>query len=112
MTLLIALLIFLFPAPSHAETNVASWYGGRPHGRTTASGETYDERKFTAAHPSLPFGTILLVCCEYCTFVRVIDRSPVDDGSDLYISRAAARLIGWTAPVPELVWTQVIDVPE
>ncbi|MEG0697409.1 MAG: septal ring lytic transglycosylase RlpA family protein, partial [Algoriella sp.] len=38
-------------------TGVVSWYGGKFHGRKTASGEKYDKDELTAAHKSLPFGT-------------------------------------------------------
>ena len=107
MFFLIAVLIFLLPSPTYGETQVASWYGARPHGRATASGEPFDERKFTAGHPTLPFGTFLLVCFEHCSIVKVNDRSP-DSSGYLYITRAAANSIGWTAPVPELLWTEVI----
>ena len=71
MVILIALLIFLFPSPTYGETQVASWYGARPHGRATASGEPFDERKFTAGHPTLPFGTFLLVCFEYLSLIHI-----------------------------------------
>ncbi|PKL11129.1 MAG: septal ring lytic transglycosylase RlpA family lipoprotein, partial [Spirochaetae bacterium HGW-Spirochaetae-6] len=39
----------------------SSWYGGRFHGRKTASGEIFDQNKLTAAHRTLPFGTVLKV---------------------------------------------------
>ena len=42
-----------------AEAGMASWYGGKFHGRTTASGETYDKWAMTAAHKTLPFGTMV-----------------------------------------------------
>jgi len=44
-------------SPQGAMTGEASWYGKQYQGRPTASGEPYDRRKLTAAHPSLPFGT-------------------------------------------------------
>ena len=42
----------------------ASWYGPRFHGRLTANGETYDQMAYTAAHKSLPFGTLLKLTNE------------------------------------------------
>src|SRR5262245_34634491 len=41
----------------HALNGTASWYGPRFHGKKTASGEIYDQRKLTAAHKTLPLGT-------------------------------------------------------
>src|SRR5262245_35107681 len=50
---------FFRPPPSSAPTQVgvASWYGPGLHGGSTASGERFDSRELTAAHPSLPLGT-------------------------------------------------------
>src|SRR5579863_2976804 len=45
--------------PRLAETGTASWYGAWHQGRRTANGERFDARAFTAAHRSLPFGTVL-----------------------------------------------------
>lgn len=45
------------PKALHKEVGEASWYGPGFHGRETASGETFDQKKMTAAHPSLPMGT-------------------------------------------------------
>ncbi|OQW69761.1 MAG: hypothetical protein BVN35_18740 [Proteobacteria bacterium ST_bin11] len=44
-------------AATHKEVGEASWYGPGFHGQETASGETFDQKKLTAAHPSLPMGT-------------------------------------------------------
>ena len=57
----------------------ASWYGGKFHGRPTASGETYDKNKLTAAHRTLPMGTRLRVTNldnGRSVVVRVNDRYP------------------------------------
>ena len=43
--------------PVHKEVGEASWYGPGFQGKETSSGETYDQGKMTAAHPSLPMGT-------------------------------------------------------
>jgi rare lipoprotein A len=42
---------------SKKQEGVASWYGPKHHGKTTASGQRFDQNALTAAHPSLPFGT-------------------------------------------------------
>ena len=62
-----------------SETGMASWYGNPYHGRTTASGETYDMNELTCAHPTLPFGTRLRVQNldnGRSVTVRVNDRGP------------------------------------
>lgn len=78
---------------------VASWYGERFRGRTTACGESYDPDGLTAAHRELPCGTRLRVehGGEGVT-VTVTDRGPFVEGRFLDLSRAAfARL----APLEE-----------
>ncbi len=58
---------------------MASWYGPRFHGRQTESGERFNMNEFTAAHPSLPFGTQLRVTHEATgksVIVLINDRGP------------------------------------
>ena len=50
-----------WPAHAAGQCGVASWYGPGFHGRLTASGERFDQNAMTAAHRSLPFGTIVTV---------------------------------------------------
>ena len=79
--------------PAHAET--ASWYGPGFHGRKTASGERFDQHARTAAHKTLPFGTLLAVTHKGKTIVvRVNDRGPFVHGREIDLSAAAAREIG------------------
>ncbi|NLG87289.1 MAG: septal ring lytic transglycosylase RlpA family protein [Firmicutes bacterium] len=75
----------------------ASWYGPRFHGRPTASGEIYDQNVYTAAHRTLPFGTLVLVTnptTKKSVLVRINDRGPFIPGRSIDLSRAAARAIG------------------
>ena len=75
----------------------ASWYGPRFHGKKTASGETYDQMAFTAAHKSLKFGTLLKVTNpknSKSVIVRVNDRGPYIPGRQLDVSKAAAIELG------------------
>ncbi len=86
------------PAPDGAwtEEGIASWYGRPFHGRRTASGEVYDMEAMTAAHPSLPFGTVVQVHNlenGLWTTVRINDRGPFVDGRIVDLSRRAAREI-------------------
>lgn len=75
------------------QTGRASWYGGKFHGRRTASGEVYDKWELTAAHRTLPLGTRLIVervdTGDRVT-VRVNDRGPFVNNRIIDLSRAAA----------------------
>jgi rare lipoprotein A len=79
------------------ERGQASWYGPRFHGRLTASGETYDMYALTAAHKTLPFGTIVRVRSKALgreVDVRINDRGPFAPGRVIDVSRAAAEALG------------------
>jgi rare lipoprotein A len=81
------------------ETVVASWYGDELRGRLTAAGLPFDPDARTAAHRTLPFGTVLRVenpANERAVRVVVIDRGPFVEGRDLDLSRAAADRLGIT----------------
>lgn len=74
----------------------ASWYGKEFHGRKTASGERFDMYKVSAAHKTLPFGTILKVTNlknNKSILVRVNDRGPVYSNRILDLSFKAAELL-------------------
>jgi rare lipoprotein A len=82
---------------SSYQSGVASWYGGKFHGRKTASGETYNQNSLTAAHRSLPFGTKVRVTNTNngdTVVVRINDRGPFVGGRVIDLSRAAASSIG------------------
>ena len=79
------------------QSGVASWYGGKFHGRKTASGERYNQNALTAAHRSLPFGTRVRVTNTSngnTVIVRINDRGPFVGGRVIDLSRAAASSIG------------------
>ena len=79
------------------ERGQASWYGPRFHGRRTASGERYDQHALTAAHKTLPFGTLVRVRSLVTgkeVDVRVTDRGPFVRGRIIDVSRAAAEALG------------------
>jgi rare lipoprotein A len=79
------------------EVGLASWYGHPYHGRRTASGEVYDMNDLTAAHPTWPLGTRLVVTNldnGRTAEVRVNDRGPFAEGRILDLSYAAARILG------------------
>jgi rare lipoprotein A len=96
------------------ERGLASWYGEPHHGRRTASGEVYDMRAMTAAHPTLPFGTWLHVentRTGQVVRVRVNDRGPFVDGRILDVSYAAAVALGAIGPGTIPVRLRVIRMP-
>jgi len=75
---------------------LASWYGEDFHGRLTASGEVYDMYKLTAAHKTLPLGTVVKVRNLENgkeVEVRVNDRGPFVKGRVIDLSRTAGRAI-------------------
>ncbi len=76
---------------------MASFYGREFNGRKTASGERFDKNALTAAHRTLPFGTMLRVtnlANGKSTVVRVNDRGPFKRQRIIDLSPAAARAIG------------------
>lgn len=80
-------------------SGIASWYGGSDgfDGSITASGEIFDASAYTAAHPTLPFGTRVRVTFQKTGLsveVRINDRGPFVPGRIIDLSRAAAALIG------------------
>lgn len=76
---------------------VASYYHRTLNGLPTASGELYSDRLMTAAHRTLPFGTIVTLCRDdapwVCAEVRINDRGPFVPGREFDLSDAAAREI-------------------
>lgn len=75
----------------------ASWYGPGFHGRRTASGERYDMNALTAAHRTLPFGTLVRVHSLVNgreVEVRITDRGPFIRTRVIDLSRAAADMLG------------------
>lgn len=92
----------------------ASWYGAAYRGRRTASGERFDPRDFTAAHPTLPFGTLIEVARperNRRVVVRVNDRGP-GGGRLLDLSEAAARRLGMLGEGMAAVSMQVIGAAD
>lgn len=81
-------------------TGHASYYGKRFHGRRTANGERFDMNAMTAAHKTLPFGTMVAVTNPRngkSVTVRINDRGPFIRGRTIDLSRAAAQRIGLVA---------------
>lgn len=100
--------------PGWSQEGVASWYGPRFHGRSTASGESFDMEAMTAAHPTLPLGTRVRVTVLETgrrTVLRVNDRGPFVDDRILDVSRAAARMLGFLQEGTARVRVEVVEGP-
>lgn len=79
---------------SYYQVGIASWYGREFQGRLTASGEPFDMNKYTAAHRTLPFGSVILVTnLENGKKVKctVNDRGPFKKNRVLDVSYKAAK---------------------
>ncbi|GHV18182.1 hypothetical protein FACS189493_7160 [Spirochaetia bacterium] len=88
------------------QEGIASWYGAEFAGRPTASGETFNPSQLTAAHPTLPFGTLLKITNKHNNkqvTVRVNDRGPFVSARIIDLSQGAAAQLDMistgTAPV-------------
>jgi rare lipoprotein A len=92
------------PPSAPQETRIgrgsASYYAAKFHGRRTASGEMFDNRAMTAAHRTLPFGSLVRVTNPAngaSVVVRITDRGPFTRGRMIDVSRAAAEELGLIA---------------
>jgi rare lipoprotein A len=103
------------PAPIvNGETGLASWYGHPYHGRPAANGEIYDMEKLTAAHRTLPFGTMVRVTNltnQKTVDVRITDRGPFVDGRIIDLSHAAAQVIESIGPGVAPVRLDILSSP-
>jgi len=84
-------------AVGSVEKGLASWYGEPYHGRQTASGEVYDMHRMTAAHRTLPFGTVVRITRRdtgASVKLRINDRGPFIEGRIIDLSYAGAKKIG------------------
>lgn len=85
------------PGAVSVQQGLASFYGREFHGRKTANGETFDMEAMTAAHRTLPFGTMIRVTNlknGQSVTVRINDRGPFVEGRLIDLSQGAAKKIG------------------
>ena len=95
-----------------AKTSFASFYHDKFNGRKTASGEIFSNRKLTAAHRTLPFGTIVQVTnlrTGKSVEVRINDRGPFHSSRALDLSKAAFDSIGNTDRGTMPVEYEIVD---
>jgi rare lipoprotein A len=106
------------PRPPHSapsrQVGYASYYADRLHGHRTASGERYHVRKLTAAHRSLPFGTLVRVRVlktGATVRVRINDRGPFVKGRIIDLSWLAAKKLGMLRKGVAKVEIEVLKMP-
>ena len=93
------------------ERGVASWYGPGFHGNKTANGERYDMHQLTAAHRTLPLGSIAVVRSMSTgrqVTVRINDRGPFARGRVLDLSLAGAQALGMTGAGTDQIELRVV----
>jgi rare lipoprotein A len=86
------------PPPAPIYSGLASYYHAAFHGRRTASGEAFNQNALTAAHRTLPFGTLVRVINlrnQRSVIVRVNDRGPLQKNRVIDVTPKAARELGF-----------------
>jgi rare lipoprotein A len=100
--------------PIYSEEGVASWYGPPYHNRQGANGKTFDQNAMTAAHRTLPMGSLIVVTNEktgQSATMRVTDRGPFVQGRLLDLSMASAKATGVYLPGTAAVRVDVYQTP-
>ncbi|MFH1858839.1 MAG: septal ring lytic transglycosylase RlpA family protein [Patescibacteria group bacterium] len=120
-----------FPAPANSEKKadegekikqrvikyqetVVSWYGEEFEGKLTANGEIFRAAKISAAHRSLPFGSLVLFVnpkSQESLVVRINDRGPFVRGRDYDLSKGAATRLGVRDRGIATVLSRCITIP-
>ncbi len=115
-TLVLFLVILAaFAAFAQPEFGIASFYGSEFHGRPTASGQIYSQNKLTAAHKTLPLGTVVKVTNtknNKSVFVTVNDRGPYVKGRIIDLSTKAAEVLGYRNKGTAYVKVEVVNPNE
>jgi len=100
--------------PISTETGMASWYGPPYHNRKGSNGEVYNMHAMTAAHRTLPLGSIVRVTnvkTGRSTVVRITDRGPFIEGRVLDLSLGAAKAVDVWQPGVARVRLDVLKMP-
>jgi len=96
------------------ETGLASWYGAPYHNRRGSNGELYDMNAMTAAHLTLPLGSIVRITnlkTGNSAVVRITDRGPFVVGRIVDLSLAAAKAVDVYSPGTAKVRLEVLQAP-
>jgi rare lipoprotein A len=100
--------------PLFEETGIASWYGAPYHNRRGSNGEVYNMHAMTAAHLTLPLGSIVRVTnlkTGHAALVRITDRGPFVPGRLIDLSLAAAKALDVYLPGVAKVRLEVLQAP-
>jgi peptidoglycan lytic transglycosylase len=100
--------------PIFEETGMASWYGAPYHNRRGSNGEVYNMHAMTAAHRTLPLGSIVRITnvkTGRSAVVRITDRGPFVEGRIVDLSLAAAKALDVYMPGIAKVRLEVLDSP-
>jgi len=100
--------------PLATEAGKASWYGAPYHNRRGSNGEVYNMHAMTAAHRTLPLGSIVRVTnvkTNHAALVRITDRGPFVEGRILDLSLAAAKKLDVVQPGVVEVKVEVMQAP-
>jgi rare lipoprotein A len=100
--------------PLMVETGLASWYGPPYNHHRGSNGEIFDMNAMTAAHLTLPLGSVVRVTnvkTEQSATVRITDRGPFVDGRIIDLSLAAAKKSGVYLPGVAMVRLEVLETP-
>ena len=100
--------------PLTTETGLASWYGGVYDNRRGSNGEIYNMHAMTAAHRTLPLGSVVRVTnlkTERSAVVRITDRGPFIRGRILDLSEQAAKQVDVWGPGVAMVRLDVLHTP-
>ena len=103
------------PKPIKTWVGNASWYGPEFDGKKTANGERFDAESLTAAHPNLPFGSLVRVVNTRSgkfEVVRINDRGPYQEGREIDVSYRVARKIGLLDSGVSQVRLELMQLPE
>lgn len=101
--------------PIRVWEGLSSWYGEQFHGRLTANGEIYDMYAPTAAHPTLPLGSLVRLVnpkTGRSRLVRINDRGPVIDGREIDVSYEVARSLGFEEQGLARLRIELLEVPK
>ncbi len=110
--LIFCLIVPVFVTMGQSQTGKASFYADKFEGHSTASGEKYKHNKLTAAHKTLPFGTVVRVtnlANGNSVDVVINDRGPYVEGRVIDLSKAAAEKLAFINLGVTDVKVEVID---
>jgi rare lipoprotein A len=102
-------------APIHSEQGMASWYGPPYNTRRGANGQIYDQNAVSAAHRTLPMGSLIRVTnleTGQSAIMRITDRGPFVPDRVIDLSVGAAKAVGVWRPGTARVRIDVYDAPK